>query len=103
MQSISLIQLLFAGLFGMVLGGLYFALLWLTVKHLATIRWPAIWVLLSLVLRLGGLLAGLYWITDGSWKRLVAALLGVIVARVVFTRYLRPDAAVSKKVGYGNG
>lgn len=103
MESISVMQLLSAGLFGIALGGFYFALLWLTVKYLATVRWPALWVMLSLILRMGGLLAGLYWITDGGWQRLVAALVGIIAVRVMFTRYLRPLQAVNTKTGYGNG
>lgn len=103
MQSISSIELLSSGLFGLVLGGFYFALLWLTVKYLASIRWPATWVLLSLVLRMGGLLLGLYWISAGSWKRLVAALLGIIVVRVLFTRYVRPEGVDVKKPGLGKG
>jgi len=94
---------LWAGLFGLLLGGFYFGLLWLTVRHLATLRWPATWVLVSLMVRMGGLLAGLYWIGAGSWKLLVAALLGVIIVRVVFTRYLRPVASASQKNHFGKG
>jgi F1F0 ATPase subunit 2 len=102
MQSLSLFQLLYAFLYGGVLGIGYFALLWLTVKYLARIRWPAIWVMLSLVLRMGGILVGLYWISGGGWMMLMAALLGIIVVRVLVTRYLRPEESGKGKMGYGN-
>jgi F1F0 ATPase subunit 2 len=102
MQSISLFHLLFACLFGGVLGIAYFALLWLTVKYLARVRWPAIWVMLSLLLRMGGMLVGLYWIAGSGWIMLVAAMLGIIVVRVLFTRYLRPEETGKGKIGYGN-
>lgn len=103
MQSITVMQLALAMLFGAALGGVYFALLWLTVKYLATMRRPALWVMLSLLLRMGLMLAGLYWITNDSWQMLVAALVGIIVVRVIFTRRLRPESSLKQKAGYGNG
>lgn len=74
--------------FGACLGLLYFGGLWATVRLLPGAHWAPLWMLLSLLLRLGILLAGMYWIGAGDWRRFVAALAGVILMRLLLTRQI---------------
>jgi len=71
---------------GMLLGSMYFGGLWWTVrKGLASPR-PAQWFIFSLLLRLGLTLSGFYFVAGDDWKRLLACLLGFIVARIIVIR-----------------
>jgi len=80
-----LILLLIGGA-GALLGVLFFGGLWYTVrKGLASER-PWIWFLSSLLLRTGIVVTGIYFVSDGSWERLLACLVGFVVARFVVTR-----------------
>ncbi len=72
---------------GAALGGAYFGALWLTVRHLIDHRYPEIVLIGSLLVRLGFVLIGFYLILDGGhWVRLLAALAGFVIVRVVFVR-----------------
>ena len=73
---------------GAALGCLYFLGLWYTVRRQARLRHPTPWLLLSLFGRLALLLAGFYFVMSGSWQRLLACVVGFIVARLVMTRLL---------------
>ena len=78
---------------GMVLSGIYFAALSLTVRRLAHQRYPAVLLLVSLLVRLALLLAGFYWILDGGhWDRLLTALIGFIAVRALMLQKLGPKA-----------
>jgi F1F0 ATPase subunit 2 len=74
---------------GIVLGGLFFGGLWWTVQKGVPSEQPALWFLGSLILRTAVVLLGLYFVAAGSWQRLLAALLGLIVARFVVMRITR--------------
>jgi len=66
---------------GALLGLMYFAGLWWTVRRgLASPR-PALWFMGSMVLRTGLALGGFYLVSSGHWQRLLTCLLGFIVAR----------------------
>jgi hypothetical protein len=70
----SLLPLLIVVLAGFVFGTFFFGGLWFTVQR------------------------GLYFISSGDWRRLLACLIGFLVARVVVTRLSRnskegPDAS----------
>lgn len=73
--------LILSGLVGAVLGVLFFGGLWWTVRKALASPYPAMWFLTSMLLRMGVVLSGFYYVSDGQWKRLVAALLGFIIAR----------------------
>ena len=49
---------------------------------------PAFWFLGSLLLRTGAILAGFYLVSQGHWSRLVACLLGFVIARVIVVKRL---------------
>ncbi len=77
---------------GAAIGAAYLAVLWSTVRRLATASNPNGLLLGSAILRIGVLLAGWYWVADGRWDGLLACLLGFIGARLVATRLiLRQD------------
>lgn len=82
-------QLLVSGLLGMVLGAVYFYALWVTIRRLPQARHPALLLLASALLRLGMLFTGLYFVTAGGhWEPLLAAVAGVILSRILLTRWL---------------
>ena len=83
------LELLMPLIVGMLLGGLFFGGLWWTIRRgLASPR-PVVWFLGSLLLRTGLTLAGFYLIAGGNPSRLLACLLGFLVARLIVTRWTR--------------
>lgn len=81
-----IMTLTLAWIAGMLLGGVFFGGLWWTVRKGVSSRQPAVWFLGSLLLRMGIILAGFYLVGHGDWKRLVACLVGFIMARLVLMR-----------------
>lgn len=71
---------------GMLLGAMYFGGLWWTVRKGLASRRPARWFVVSLLLRLGLTLPGFYLVAGADWKRLLACLLGFIIARAIVIR-----------------
>lgn len=71
---------------GMLLGVVYFGGLWWTVRKALVSPKPAQWFVVSLLLRLGLTLPGFYLVAGADWKRLLACLLGFIIARVIVIR-----------------
>tara|TARA_R110001592_G_scaffold58124_6_gene176418 strand:+ start:123 stop:443 length:321 start_codon:yes stop_codon:yes gene_type:complete len=81
---------------GGLLGAMYFGGLWWTVRKGLSSQQPAIWFSGSLLLRTITVLAGFYWVGQYSWTRLLACLLGFVIARVVVTWFTRvPETTVS--------
>jgi F1F0 ATPase subunit 2 len=78
-----------AAMAGMLLGGVFYGGLWWTVQKGVSSPRPAIWFLGSFLLRTGIVLAGFYFVSGGRGDRLLACLLGFILARVVVTRLTR--------------
>lgn len=74
---------------GLVVGGLYFAGLWMTVSHLSDARRPMLLLAGSALVRLALLLGAIYLIMDGRWERLMACVLGVLVARTAILVWRR--------------
>ena len=67
------------------LGTIFVGGLWWTVRKGVLLAQPALWFFGSLLLRTGVVLAGFYFVGRSDWKRLLACLLGFVVARVAFT------------------
>jgi F1F0 ATPase subunit 2 len=76
---------------GAGLGALFFGGLWWTVQKAVSSTHPALWFAGSLLLRTSVVLAGLYWVSGGHWERMVACLMGFVVARAAVTWVLRPS------------
>jgi len=76
----------FAG--GMVLGALFFAGLWLSVRRLNHVRRPELLMVSSYAARMSMVIGGLYLLSDGDWRTLTSALAGFILARMLLVRLL---------------
>ncbi len=85
---IDLLALALALLAGALLGVSFFGGLWWSIQKGVVSDRPALWFLGSLLLRTGLILAGFYLAAQGHWSRLVACLLGFLVARVIVVRRL---------------
>lgn len=79
-------QLTLALLAGVLLGVMFFGGLWWTVRKGVASPRPALWFIGSLLLRTGITLLGFYFVAGADWQRLLACLLGFIVARLIVTR-----------------
>ena len=77
---------------GVLLGATFFGGLWWTVRKGVSSQRPALWFFGSLLLRMSIALAGFYFVGRGHWERLVACLLGFVIARFLVTRFTRPPA-----------
>jgi F1F0 ATPase subunit 2 len=85
----SLLFLALALVSGLLLGALFFGGLWWTVRKGVLSKSPALWFLGSMLLRMGIVLAGFYFVGRGDWQRLVTFLLGFIIARFIVMRLTR--------------
>ena len=73
---------------GMLLGAIYLAVLWLSVRRLARVRHPGLLMVAGYILRMLLLIGGLYLLGDGQWQSFVAALAGFILVRTLVLRLL---------------
>lgn len=78
-----------AWLAGGMLGAIFFGGLWWTVRNGVPSRRPALWFLISALLRMSIVLAGFYFVGRGHWDRLLMCLLGFVVARFAVMRLTR--------------
>ncbi len=74
---------------GVLLGAVFFGGLWWTVRQGVLSKQPVLWFLGSLLLRMCIVLLGFYFIFGDDWQRLLAGLLGLIIARIIVTRLTR--------------
>ena len=101
-----ILALIFTLAAGVVLGAIFFGGLWWTIRKGVASKRPALWFFGSLLLRTSIVLIGFYVvIAGGHWQRLLACLLGFVMARLIVTRLIGPLALVqhdnspSKEVG----
>jgi len=83
------VTLILVGVVGAALGAIFFGGLWWTVRKGVSSPRPALWFLGSMVLRMSIVLTGFYFFGSGNWKRLLACLLGFIIARFIVVRLTR--------------
>lgn len=81
------LPLILAALVDVLLGAIFFGGLFWTVKRGLASRRPALLFLGSSLLRMGIAVAGFYFVGQGDWRRLVACLVGFVIARVLVTRF----------------
>ena len=84
-----LFALLVALLEGALLGVFFFAGLWWTVRKIESTKQVALLFLGSMLLRTSVVVLGFYFILGDNWQRLLAGLLGFIIARIIVTRLTR--------------
>ena len=75
---------------GILLGTIFFGVLWWTVQKGVSSKHPALLFSLSALLRTSITLAGFYLIARDHWERLLACLLGFLIARFVVSRLAAP-------------
>jgi len=79
---------------GTALGALFFGGLWLTIRKGISSPHPARWFMGSLLLRMSLTLAGFYLVGSSHWQRLLACLLGFIMARFIMAWLTRERDAI---------
>ena len=98
------LTLVLAWVAGGVLGTIFFGGLWWTVLKGVSSKQPALWFFGSLLLRMSIALAGFYFVSGGHWDRLLACLLGFVIARFLVTRLTGPpvehDNSRAKEAGH---
>lgn len=92
-QMLEPLQLVIALLAGLLLGGMFYGGLWWTVQKMRTTRRPALLFIGSLLVRMIILLLGIYALGVGHWERMVAALLGIVIARFVVVHFTKEKEA----------
>lgn len=75
---------------GLLMGGVYFGLLWLTLQRLPEAKHPALLAGVSLVVRTVLMAGGLWLVVQGGALQLLVALAGVLAARTLMIRRIRP-------------
>jgi len=93
-------QLALALVAGGGLGCIFFGGLWYTVRQGLKARQPALWFLVSLLVRMSVVLVGFYLVGHSDWRRLAACLAGFVIARFVVVRQTRPASASTKEAGH---
>lgn len=75
---------------GVALGCFHFGGLWWTVRRMAGMRYP--WLLLwaSFLVRSVVTVGGFLLVADSGWERIVACVVGFLLARSVLIRCIRP-------------
>src|SRR5579862_8970108 len=84
-----ILSIILAFVAGIVLGIIFFGVLWFTVKKSMTSKIPALWVLGSFFFRISITLLGFYFVADGNWQRLLICLCGFIIARFLVIHFTR--------------
>lgn len=92
MSTIMILALMFAA--GLALGAAYFTALWRTVLRLPGARSPLGLLLGSFAVRLGMVLTAFYFLMDGHWERLAAAIIGFMVMKKILTNKLGQQKTV---------
>jgi F1F0 ATPase subunit 2 len=82
-------SLILASLAGILLGAVFFGGLWWTVRKGLSSQLAALWFSGSLLIRTGIALTGFYFVAHGEWPKLLACLLGFLLARFGVTRFTR--------------
>jgi F1F0 ATPase subunit 2 len=91
---------------GLVLGTVFFGGLWWTVRKGVSSKHPALWFLGSMLVRMSIVLLGFYFVGRGDWQRLVACLIGFIIARFIVMRLTRtliePPQSTAKEASHAS-
>ncbi len=83
---------------GVALGAIFFGGLWWTIQKGVSSARPATLFLTSAVLRMGIAMVGFYFISGGQLPRLLACLVGFLIARLAIT-WLTREKSNNRKEG----
>lgn len=83
---------LLPGVFGgIALGILFFGGLWLTVRKGLSSKRPAVIFMGSLIIRMGIVVIGFYYVGADSWQKMLACLGGFLIARIAILQITKKD------------
>ena len=88
-EALALVPSLLAGL---LLGAFFFGGLWWTIRMGTPSEWSGLLFSGSFLLRTIIACAGFYLVSRGDWRKLLACLLGFLIARIAVTRLIRIPA-----------
>lgn len=94
MSELSAVMTLFGGI---VIGVFFFGGLWITIRRVQHLRRPGIVLFASSVVRITIALGGLYVVAWGRWERLLIAVVGFMLARLVVIRSFGYPEMVPRK------
>jgi F1F0 ATPase subunit 2 len=94
------LSLVFALIAGLMLGAMFFGGLWWTVRKGVSAKHPALWFMASMVLRTGIVVTGFYFMLGDDWRKLLAGLIGFIVARTVVIRLTQQQSRLAVIVNH---
>jgi F1F0 ATPase subunit 2 len=77
---------------GIVLGAFFFGGLWWTIRIGSRSEWSGLLFSGSFLFRIAVAVAGFYLVSCGDWRKLVACLVGFLIARVAVTQFVRIPA-----------
>lgn len=83
------LTLLLLAIAGFALGVLFFGGLWLTVRKIGGKKNPTVWYFLSYVVRLGVVMTGFFFLTQGDWRRMLPIMAGFLIARFLVARFTK--------------
>jgi F1F0 ATPase subunit 2 len=78
---------------GFLLGTFFFVGLWWTTKKGIVSKSPALWFIVSLLVRLTVTMLGFYFVCRNHWERMLVCLLGFIIARTIITKFTQISEA----------
>ncbi len=91
-------------LIGIVLGGIFFGGLYWTVQRLDGIQNPSALFLVSFVVRMAILVAGLYYVSGSGYQAVLLTLLGILVIRYIMIFVInKPQDRLPKKDSPNSG
>ena len=90
---------------GVLLGAIFYSGLWWTVRRGLSSPRAALWFFSSGLLRTSMVVAGFYLAAHGDWRRLLACLLGFVLARLIVARLTRTaekPTSLSQEAGHAS-
>ena len=99
MGEVSTVRILLSAAGGLLLGLLYFAALWWTVRGIPTARRPALLVGGSFLIRALAASAGIVLLSGGQPLPLAVAVAGFLVGRTILIRVVGAPLSVSRPAG----
>lgn len=77
---------------GLLLGIFFFGGLWWTTRKGVVSKYPALWFLGSIVVRVAVTVLVLFYVSKHHWERILICLLGFLIARFIILRFTQiPD------------
>jgi F1F0 ATPase subunit 2 len=87
---------------GLLLGTFFFGGLWFTVRKGMVAKNPALWFLVSFIIRTAVVLTGFYFIAQSDWKNILFCLGGFLVARSLITMFTKEKKQTALHAEGGN-